>query len=270
MNRVIPGSQKQAGSIHQMLPLRRLPPLPLPRGPAARRLLSVAASAASPLPWPGLHAWRGAPPSDLRTWGPNGPCASDADEAAGGPPEADAGGSSLAEMGALVLSTADPLAKARLTHAAFSRWAAGLPVGQAAAPEHPARPDKPLVVSALLPPWFWHFVEQEVVGQSVVFLLPCAGDAEGDRHPQGDGGAAQRVHAAQPGARRAQRHRPRLGHRHVVPAAQGHARDGFFADFARVAGDESRHIRLYSQRLAELGFRLVAQKIGPYFSDSIV
>lgn len=130
----------------QMLPLRRLPPLPLPRGPAPRRLLSAAASAAaaSPLPWPGLQAWRRAPPSDLRTWGPNGPCASDVDE-----PEAGAGaGSTLAEMGALVLSTADPLAKARLTHTAFSRWAAWrLPVGQATAPDHPARPDKPHVVN---------------------------------------------------------------------------------------------------------------------------
>ena len=29
-------------------------------------------------------------------------------------------------MGALVLSTADPLTKARRTHAAFSRWAVGL------------------------------------------------------------------------------------------------------------------------------------------------
>lgn len=29
----------------------------------------------------------------------------------------------------------------------------------------------------------------------------------------------------------------------------------FFADFARVADDESRHFRWYSQRLAELGFR---------------
>lgn len=36
--------------------------------------------------------------------------------------------------------------------------------------------------------------------------------------------------------------------------------DGFFADFARVADDESRHFRWYSQRLAELGFRLVAQR----------
>jgi hypothetical protein len=129
-----------------MRPLRRLPLLLLPLGPAPRRLLAVAASASS-LPWPGLHSWRRAPPSDLRTWGPDGPCAYDADEAA--PPEADPG-SSLAEMGALVLSTADPLAKARLTHAAFSRWAAGLPVGQATAPDHPARPDKPVVVTTML------------------------------------------------------------------------------------------------------------------------
>lgn len=50
-----------------------------------------------------------------------------------------------------------------------------------------------------------------------------AGDAEGDHHAQGDAGAAQRVHAAQPGARRAQRHRPRLGHRRAVRDAQGHA-----------------------------------------------
>jgi len=56
-------------------------------------------------------------------------------------------------------------------------------------------------------------------------LLSCAGDAEGDYHAQGDGSAAQRVHAAQPGARRAQRHRPRLGHRRAVRAAQGCARE---------------------------------------------
>ncbi|PWZ08593.1 Cyclin-dependent kinase B2-1 [Zea mays] len=58
-----------------------------------------------------------APPSDLRTWGPNSPCASDVDE----PAADDDVASSLLEMGALVLSTADPLTKARRTHAAFSR-----------------------------------------------------------------------------------------------------------------------------------------------------
>ncbi|PWZ34373.1 hypothetical protein Zm00014a_029889 [Zea mays] len=79
-----------------------------------------------------------APPSDLRTWGPNSPCASDVDE----PAADDDVASSLLEMGALVLSTADPLTKARRTHAAFSRWAVGLPVGQATAPYHPKRKDR--------------------------------------------------------------------------------------------------------------------------------
>ncbi|PWZ21357.1 Cyclin-B1-3 [Zea mays] len=78
-----------------------------------------------------------APPSDLRTWGPNSPCASDVDE----PAADDDVASSLLEMGALVLSTADPHTKARRTHAAFSRWAVGLPVGQATAPYHPKRKD---------------------------------------------------------------------------------------------------------------------------------
>ena len=79
-----------------------------------------------------------APPSDLRTWGPNSPCASDVDE----PAADDDVASSLLEMGALVLSTADPLTKARRTHVAFSRWAVGLPVGQATAPYHPKRKDR--------------------------------------------------------------------------------------------------------------------------------
>jgi hypothetical protein len=83
-----------------------------------------------------------APPSDLRTWGPNSPCASDVDE----PAADDDVASSLLEMGALVLSTADPLTKARRTHATFSRWAVGLPVGQATAPYHL---DEPLVVYPL-------------------------------------------------------------------------------------------------------------------------
>jgi hypothetical protein len=63
------------------------------------------------------------------------------------------------------------------------------------------------------------FVEQVAMGDRAL-PLSCAGDAEGDYHAQGDGGAAQRVHAAQPGARRAQRHRPRMGHRRAVRAAQ--------------------------------------------------
>nr|CAB3475778.1 unnamed protein product [Digitaria exilis] len=211
-----------------MLRLRRLPQLPLlPRGPAPRRLLSAAASAAaaSPLPWPGLHAWRQAPPSDLRTWGPNGPCASNADEAAGAPPEADADGSSLAEMGALVLSTADPLAKARLTHAAFCRWAAGLPVGQATTPDHPARPDKPLVVT-----------QKEITTHKEMGVPLNAYMLHNLAHVE-----LNAIDLAWDTVVRFAPLRDTLG-------------DGFFADFARVADDESRHFRWYSQRLAELGF----------------
>ncbi|PWZ33317.1 hypothetical protein Zm00014a_000502 [Zea mays] len=207
-----------------MLPLRRLPPLPLPRGPAPRRLLSAAASAAavSPLPWPGLSAWRRAPPSDLRTWGPNGPCASDdVDE-----PAADAGAaSSLAEMGALVLSTADPLAKARRTHAAFSRWAAGLPVGQATAPDHPARPDKPLVVT-----------QKEITTHKEMGVPLNAYMLHNLAHVE-----LNAIDLAWDTVVRFAPLRDTLG-------------DGFFADFARVADDESRHFRWYSQRLGELGF----------------
>jgi hypothetical protein len=89
-----------------------------------------------------------APPSDLRTWGPNSPCASDVDE----PAADDDVASSLLEMGALVLSTADPLTKARRTHAAFSRWAVGLPVGQATAPLPPQAQGPPRRARALRPP----------------------------------------------------------------------------------------------------------------------
>ncbi|TVU22862.1 hypothetical protein EJB05_32583, partial [Eragrostis curvula] len=204
-----------------MRPLRRLPLLPLPLGPAPRRLLAAAASA-SPLPWPGLHAWRKAPPSDLRTWGPDGPCASDGDEAA--PHEADAG-SSLAEMGALVLSTADPLTKARITHAAFSRWAAGFPVGQATAPDHPARPDKPLVVT-----------QKEITTHKEMGVPLNAYMLHNLAHVE-----LNAIDLAWDTVVRFSPLRDTLG-------------DGFFTDFARVADDESRHFRWYSQRLAELGF----------------
>uniref|UniRef100_A0A0D9UYA3 DUF455 domain-containing protein n=1 Tax=Leersia perrieri TaxID=77586 RepID=A0A0D9UYA3_9ORYZ len=214
-----------------MLSLRRLPPLPLrrPHGLAPRRLFAAAASAsppaASPLPWPGLHAWRRAPPSDLRTWGPHGPCASpDADEVEAGSYEAGAA-SSLAEMGALVLSTADPLSKARLTHTAFSRWVAGLPVGVAGAPDHPARPDKPIVVTQK------EITTHKQMGVPLnAYMLHMLAHVE-----------LNAIDLAWDTVVRFSPLHDTLG-------------DGFFADFARVADDESRHFRWYSQRLNELGF----------------
>lgn len=57
------------------------------------------------------------------------------------------------------------------------------------------------------PPYDHHlrlrrFVEQEVMGDLGVAALLCAGDAKRYYHVQVDGGATQRVHAAQPVARR--------------------------------------------------------------------
>lgn len=53
----------------------------------------------------------------------------------------------LAEAGRLVLSTADPLLKCELTHAAFALWSrGGMPVGVAEAPARPARPARPRTV----------------------------------------------------------------------------------------------------------------------------
>lgn len=98
----------------------------------------------SPRPWRGLDTWRRAPPSELRHWGPSGPVPYDLPVR-----ETDAieSASSLAELGAAVLSTADPLAKSQLSHLAFSKWRRlMLPVGHAVAPDHPSRPDKPVLV----------------------------------------------------------------------------------------------------------------------------
>ncbi|KAL0320367.1 UNVERIFIED_CONTAM: putative protein HI [Sesamum radiatum] len=89
-------------------------------------------------------------------------------------------------MGAVVLSTADPLAKAELSHSAYTKWRQnGLPVGVSEAPSSPARPPKPQLVSP----------------------------------------------------------------KEIPPPKSS----GFFADFAHVADDESRHFSWCLQRLEELG-----------------
>lgn len=55
--------------------------------------------------------------------------------------------STLAECGRQVLLTPHPLDKAVLTHAAWQAYCAGhLPIGQATAPDIPARPEKPELV----------------------------------------------------------------------------------------------------------------------------
>lgn len=101
-------------------------------------------------PWSGLQAWRESPLNENRLWGPNGP----EPPPPPSPPFSsfinDYGlgfASSLAELGALILSTSDPLTKSKLSHFAFSRWRnEKLPIGACAPPAKPARPSKPELV----------------------------------------------------------------------------------------------------------------------------
>lgn len=100
-------------------------------------------------PWSGFQNWRASPLNKNRLWGPNGP------EPLPASPFEDCEGrmalaSSLAEMGALVLSTGDPLTKSKLSHLAYSRWRTEhLPIGDSQAPDRPARPNRPQLVSFL-------------------------------------------------------------------------------------------------------------------------
>lgn len=111
--------------------------------------------------WSRLENWRSSPLNHSRFWGPNGPQTtpvqpsfSDSEETkenALNSSSIDLGScSSLAEMGAVVLSTADPFAKSKLSYLAYSRWCLeGLPIGVYQAPPKPARPQKPQLVCFL-------------------------------------------------------------------------------------------------------------------------
>ncbi|GMN53954.1 hypothetical protein TIFTF001_023088 [Ficus carica] len=104
-------------------------------------------------PWSGLETWRESPINEDRRWGPTGPEPSLLQSHPSltdhrHPPTAASSASSLSELGALVLSTADPLAKSTLSHVAYSRWRLqNLPIGVAQPPSRPARPPKPDLVS---------------------------------------------------------------------------------------------------------------------------
>jgi hypothetical protein len=95
--------------------------------------------------WEGLRSWRTAGVNEARCWGDSGPVLG---IAPGDGAHADAAlPPTLAECGRLVLCTAEPEAKAALTHAAFRAWCEGkLPLGVATAPSAPARPLRPLLV----------------------------------------------------------------------------------------------------------------------------
>ena len=181
-------------------------------------------------------------------WGDKGPAPGEAPGA-----QQHAGGralpGSLAECGRLVLLTPEPevrsrrlppslryadwtrmpqrQGKAALTHAAFRAWCTGtLPVGAAVAPDAPARPPLPLLVPIKQVPTP---AESPVPLPAHVLLTLAhielnAMDLAWDTVVRFSTGPAAAV----------------------LPPA-------FFADFARIADDEARHLGWCFARLAELG-----------------
>lgn len=117
--------------------------------------------------WSGLETWRESPINEDRRWGQNGPEPQPSIRDGNDPPLTVSSTSSLAELGALVLKTSDPLAKSRLSHVVYSTWRLhNLPIGAAQPPSRPSRPPKPHLVCAffefdffltiLSPKWrFW-------------------------------------------------------------------------------------------------------------------
>lgn len=176
--------------------------------------------------WSGLKSWRESPLNENRTWGPTGPIPSPEPSI-----EADDGllaaASSLAEMGAAILSTSNPLAKSKLSHWAYSRWRRhNLPVGVAEPPSRPARPSKPQLVSP-----------KEVPAPKISGLPLNAYMLHNLAHVE-----LNAIDLAWDTVVRFSPYIEILG-------------EGFYADFAHVADDESRHFAWCSQRLSELGFR---------------
>ncbi|KAK1388832.1 Ferritin-like superfamily [Heracleum sosnowskyi] len=173
--------------------------------------------------WSGLQKWRDSSMNQDRLWGQKGP--QPLLELTSNLSELD-GLSSLAEMGALVLSTPDPLQKSKLSHFAYSKWKQnGLPVGVCQPPVGPSRPAKPRLVSP-----------KEIPSPKNSGLPLNAYMLHNLAHVE-----LNAIDLAWDTVVRFSPYVELLG-------------EGFFADFAHVADDESRHFSWCSQRLAELGF----------------
>uniref|UniRef100_A0A1D1YBQ4 Uncharacterized protein HI_0077 n=1 Tax=Anthurium amnicola TaxID=1678845 RepID=A0A1D1YBQ4_9ARAE len=208
-------------------------PLPFaarpPAGNRAHLSSSRFAGPAAPRSWPGLQSWRESPLNENRTWGPDGsqqsPPAPPTSGVCGDDPPVDVV-PSLAEFGALVLSTPDPLAKARVSHLAFRRWLRReLPIGEFRPPDRPARPMKPVLVSM-----------RDVPAPKNSGLPLNAYMLHNLAHVE-----LNAIDLAWDTVARFSPLREVLG-------------EQFFSDFAHVADEESRHFSWCSQRLAELGF----------------
>ncbi|VFQ84110.1 unnamed protein product [Cuscuta campestris] len=184
-----------------------------------------------PNQWSGLHHWRHGPPNHDRFWGPVGP---EVEPPVPGSPGVESSeqcpvgsGSSLAEIGSLVLSTAHPLSKSKLSHLGYCRWREeGLPIGACQPPDKPARPPLPILVSP-----------KEIPSHKQLGLPLNAYMLHNLAHVE-----LNAIDLAWDTVVRFSPYIELLG-------------EGFFADFAHVADDESRHYAWCSQRLAELGFK---------------
>ncbi|KAI3996860.1 hypothetical protein MKX01_021136 [Papaver californicum] len=196
---------------------------PSPRSVKANAFCSSSSSSIEYHPWTGLQIWRESSLNNNRTWGSNGPEQAPLSQTDDN--DVIASASSLSELGTLVLSTSDPLTKCKLSHLAYTRWRReNLPLGVSTPPDRPARPPKPNLVSP-----------KEVPAPKKSGLPLNAYMLHNLAHVE--------LNAVD------------LAWDTVVRFSQYHdvLGDGFFADFAHVADDESRHFSWCSQRLAELG-----------------
>nr|GEV47188.1 hypothetical protein [Tanacetum cinerariifolium] len=178
--------------------------------------------------WSGLQTWRTTSLNHNRFWGPSGPqqpstVLQDYEYLV----KTELGSvNSLAEVGSLVLSTKDPVMKSRLSHFGFQRWVNHkINVGVSVPPDKPARPAKPQLVSP-----------KEIPAPKNSGLPLNAYMLHNLAHVE-----LNAIDLAWDTVVRFSPYHELLG-------------DMFFADFARVADDESRHFAWCSQRLAEIGF----------------
>ncbi|ESW21751.1 hypothetical protein PHAVU_005G096600 [Phaseolus vulgaris] len=174
-------------------------------------------------PWRGLDEWRESHLNENRKWGENGPEPQPLFRDSTQLGQA----SSLAELGSIVLSTSDPLAKSQLSHMAYSMWRRhNLPLGISIPPSLPARPANPQLVSP-----------KEIPSPKDSGLPLNAYMLHNLAHVE-----LNAIDLAWDTVVRFSPYSEILGER-------------FFADFAHVADDESRHFSWCAQRLAELGFK---------------
>ena len=220
------------------------------RGPSKRSLnlahcnnsrfySSLSSPGASNGIWPGLSTWRNAPVDESTWWREREPCHHEIspqlndfqvteylEKRRAVAKDVDAMSfSSLAEYGKQVLHTSCPVTKACLSHKAWREFCeSGFPIGIAQAPDVPSRPSEPELVPA-----------RKIPRMKESDLSPSAYMLHNLAHVE--------LNAID------------LAWDTVVRFSNLDFPERFYADFARVADDESRHLCWCLQRLAELGYK---------------